>query len=1126
MHTTFAPRAPNASPCQPPLRHIATLASADREKGEWFSRHDAPGGGEWALGAEMKLRPFWAAGLLGTTCLAFYSGCHGDIDTKQSWVTPETEELARALSSRPFEARLVGGFPHDPCRSMVSASTLIPRSRCGDVPFASPQAIERASRLERLLKAEQAPTKANLLHTRGLFQLVLAGDEQALLDSILLLETALARIPHHAGLHSDLAAAHLRLARFRDDPVGLLRALSLVEEALLFDQDLPEAHFNRALLLELLAIKEEACAAWHSYLAIDATSPWAEEARQHLDVCTAAQDRADRGTWNANRFDLGFLDGDARHSRRSARRFGENEFLLRWATAIEHGRWEEAEKVVELSLRLGRALASSGGSALLLHTALDLDSAMEDGNSQRLKSLQEGLGFYSRSIREIDEYQFDEALQHLEESRRALAAARSPFVHRASFAKALCLYNQRLYSSALAMLEPLETTLKPSPYPAVRGRVRRLRGLVHASQGRLSTAITAYETALDDFQRAAEPESTAGVETLIFESLDKLGETRRAWRHGYRSLTFPAIQSSPRVLYNAFDSTALAARELGEIRTALHLVTEQVNLGRRIGHPLYIEHALARRAIIRAKLAQWRAARRDLEEAKIYAAAIEDPAVHERAWADLALGEGKIELERTPARAAELLDHTRQIHLASGYRFHLPGIYSTLATAHTRLGNPGCALEHLEDAITELEWVRSQVVSPDLRGRFFDRERAVFDQMIELQSRTGESAAGAFQTVERAQARVLLDLLDQPQPSGMVAGHGAAEPLATEEILDQRPQGTLLLAFRVLDRQLHGWVLFRGRLESFSHEMDRTILEERVQAFSKAVREREIPKIEMLAGELYELLLAPIQTALHGADHLVIVPDGPLHGIPFAALRSPRTGSLLVEEISHSLTPSASLFMRLLARRPASPSQEPRVLVVGDPAFDRVRFPTLDRLPSAALEAKNIAHRYLGAHLLLGQEAHRENVLTFARQAEILHFGGHGRNQFTYPQLSSLLLAPHGEDDGVLYAHEVTTDILPRARLVVLASCGGADGPISHSEGAASLARVLLAAGVPTVVASLWPLDDRSSFDFFTAFHRRIAAGETAAKALRAAQLERLLAAPELATDPLAWAPIQVLGKP
>jgi len=72
----------------------------------------------------------------------------------------------------------------------------------------------------------------------------------------------------------------------------------------------------------------------------------------------------------------------------------------------------------------------------------------------------------------------------------------------------------------------------------------------------------------------------------------------------------------------------------------------------------------------------------------------------------------------------------------------------------------------------------------------------------------------------------------------------------------------------------------------------------------------------------------------------------------------------------------------------------------------------------------------------------------------------------------------------------------------VLAACATAAGEVRATEGPISVARAFLAAGVPTVIATLHPIDDEQAAEFFPRLHEHIARGLPPAAALRATQNE------------------------
>jgi len=143
----------------------------------------------------------------------------------------------------------------------------------------------------------------------------------------------------------------------------------------------------------------------------------------------------------------------------------------------------------------------------------------------------------------------------------------------------------------------------------------------------------------------------------------------------------------------------------------------------------------------------------------------------------------------------------------------------------------------------------------------------------------------------------------------------------------------------------------------------------------------------------------------------------------------------------------------------------------------------------------------------------------------VIHFAGHTIANAEFPFLSRLLLAPDSNErygSGVLLASDVASYTFPNTRVVVLASCESAAGTYIEGEGFDSVARLFLDAGVPAVVASLWPVDD-DAMPLLINFHRELRRTLDAARALRAAQI----AVVENSADrqPLRrWAGFRVVG--
>ena len=323
-----------------------------------------------------------------------------------------------------------------------------------------------------------------------------------------------------------------------------------------------------------------------------------------------------------------------------------------------------------------------------------------------------------------------------------------------------------------------------------------------------------------------------------------------------------------------------------------------------------------------------------------------------------------------------------------------------------------------------------------------------------------------------------------------------------------------------------------------------------------------------LAG-LGRTLLAPAAGELSG-KRLVIVVDGALQYVPFAALPDPdRPGRALLAEHETVTLPSASLMAVLreeAARRPAPSrlmalfadpvfdARDERVLVktaqaaaaegppvVGDRARSRDRplaraaadaglaTEQIPRLPFTRREARAISTLAspTGSRVLLDFEASRANAAApDLSEYRFVHFATHGFFNGSRPELSGLVLSLVNRDgtpqDGFLTAADVF-DLKLSADMVVLSGCGTALGRNVRGEGMVGLTRAFMYAGTSRVLASLWPVDDAAAAELMTRLYQGILVEHLRpAEALRRAQL--FLAGQPRWKHPYYWAAFRLEG--
>jgi CHAT domain-containing protein len=304
---------------------------------------------------------------------------------------------------------------------------------------------------------------------------------------------------------------------------------------------------------------------------------------------------------------------------------------------------------------------------------------------------------------------------------------------------------------------------------------------------------------------------------------------------------------------------------------------------------------------------------------------------------------------------------------------------------------------------------------------------------------------------------------------------------------------TPTLAYAALPDRLVIWVTRPGQpVRMLVKNVGRDWLSAQVDAFVDALRRNDHAQAAPLGESLFQLLLGPAISLEN--DRLRLVPDGPLHRLPFGALADSPSGRFAVER--WTLTIGTTIEPRSAVSR-VTPL---RLAAVGDPAVSE-----LAPLPEARKEVEEISRHYPHAVVLTGSSAGARPFLQALESADVLHFGGHTVVNPARPLLSRLVLAPEGaEKTGDLFVYDLERLNLDRLRLAVLASCRAADSRGAAGDGVVSLASAFLSVGVDTVVASLFDIGDQSARDLFVGFHDEYRRTGDPAAALRAAQLRQI----------------------
>ncbi len=441
-------------------------------------------------------------------------------------------------------------------------------------------------------------------------------------------------------------------------------------------------------------------------------------------------------------------------------------------------------------------------------------------------------------------------------------------------------------------------------------------------------------------------------------------------------------------------------------------------------------------------------------------------------------------------------------------------------------------------ALDLAERLREQQRSMPLRLRYAQSLSFAYQSLAGALTRSrapGDDSAldDAFQVMERLRARGLMEtLLAEGTPGEPIE----VQPPRIAQVQGELGPGEALLSFQLWQpepsvdapyREGSSWVMVitRERVEAFPVR-SADDLARRIRAWT-GLLERRDGADRMAGARLYGELLRPALAALPPRiDRLIVVPDGPLHRLPFDALSEGPGTPYVAERFGISIEPSAALWLRFRA----APRQPPgKLLVLADPAEAPAAGSALrgsggvfGALAHARREARAALAAFPGGGELRTGPPASEAFLKAAglRGVSILHFATHAVTDEHDPERAAVVLAPGSAwEDGRLEPGEIAR--LPlEGKTVVLAGCETSAGPLYRGEGVMSLARAFFSAGATAVVGTLDRARDDEAGVFFSAMYAALGSGASIGDAVSAAKREGIRGG----APPAAWAGVVLLG--
>ena len=988
-----------------------------------------------------------------------------------------------ATGARPVDGRL-GSMDHAPPPARL-------RGPGGD--DIAPAVRIAAARLEQAWRAQPVPRASARL---GVAALALRDWDRA----IELLREAADAEPRNAQFQSDLSAAYLARGAAMDAVEDWANGLAAAARAIAVVADDPAAHFNRALALDGLRLPLSALDAWQEYARYERPGPWLDEA-------------AGRGSrLRRQPLQIGAILDDAEVNTQPLREEIEDRLLPQWGEALLAGRDADAARLLGDAERKAGELAALRGDTMAADQIALARRLGRLAAHRQMRRLAQGSILYGRARRAFVTSNLEGAADLMEDAAAAFRQASSRYGLWGPVYRAIHLRYRRQPDRAIALLKGLPIDRLPRTYHNLRGRVAWTEGVMWGASGRPDLERGPIERAIEEFRTARERDHQIMTTTLLAETEWFLGDATRAWTSLGAAFALVGDRDWTNRNYH-FIIGALIATGVDLPEVALEFLNSRLRLPET---PQSRGEAFLQRARLHAARGDTRASAADLDRAVEAFARIDDAKLREFIGRDIDIARAELFSRTDCRRAMQYADNAYPGVAAATHTIRIVGLLAVRARCRQELGDLAGARRDLAEAARAFECRRQELGSDLDRIRAFEQERTAFKALMTLEAVAVNDVWAGLQTAERSRAGVLTETwrtansrAETEAPRDGVSCRSAAVPVAAESVrLEQLPGDVAVIYYESLDDRVLTWVLTRDTREMLSAPITSAQLRRMVSGVQRAVRQgANLAALRPHSAPLYDTLIAPALGAIHRAAErrsgrepstVFFVPDGPLYAVPFGALPDAR-GEPLVRTRAVGVAPSLLALVAASARLTSFVPKD--VLAIGDGHDPSASG--LSHLPGADAEAADVGRLYSSGAVLTGLSATTARVL--AERRSVVHFAGHTVVNRYNPRFSQMLLAPDpaNGDSGRLLASEITAARFAATGVVVLATCDGAAGPLIDGEGAISVARAFFAAGVPAVVASLWPVVDGLPA-FAQTFHLELRRGRSATDALRTAQLALL----------------------
>jgi CHAT domain-containing protein/Tfp pilus assembly protein PilF len=337
------------------------------------------------------------------------------------------------------------------------------------------------------------------------------------------------------------------------------------------------------------------------------------------------------------------------------------------------------------------------------------------------------------------------------------------------------------------------------------------------------------------------------------------------------------------------------------------------------------------------------------------------------------------------------------------------------------------------------------------------------------------------------------------------------QPVTLSELQAHLDNKTAVLTYWMSSNELILWLITRSDLRLRRVSVTTGRLTGMVEKARRSIQSSSVKEYTNDLSELYKSLIEPVENDLEPFSNLVIVPNGPLHFIPFQALMNSR-GAYLVERFNLLYSPSASVYV-ISGERMIKTGSRFMGMALAD-----VNVGNYTGLPGTEDELRKILPLFPDNISAFGNNCTETFVKKNAGNFNFIHCATHGTYNYRQPLYSCLLFPQSDEDDGNLNVYEVF-ELNLNAKLVTLSACETGLGNLNQGDEIIGLSRAFLFAGSAAVLVSLWSVADYPTALLMANFYSYLH-GHNIQEALTLAQRDVI----KVYKQPLYWSPFILVG--